>query len=66
MRRHERPHAVQSLAPESHRQPAVWLLLEELVGPSIPDLDGSCAVLAGWDRPFEVAVLERMVLDVDG
>jgi hypothetical protein len=41
------------------------LLLDELVGTAIPDLDGSRAVLTLRDRPFEVRVLERVVFDVN-
>ena len=45
---------------------AVTLLLDQLVRAAIPDLDGPGAVLAGRDRALEVAVLERMILDVNG
>ena len=44
--RHERPHAVEPLAVQPDGQPAVALLLEELVRPAIPDLDRAGAVLA--------------------
>ena len=64
MGRHERPDAVEALAVQLDGQPAVALLLEELVGPAIPDLDGAGAVLSGRDRALEVAVLERVILHV--
>src|SRR5205814_6207582 len=47
-------------------QPAVFLLLHELVGAVVPDLDGAGAVLPLRDLALEARVLERMVLDVDG
>jgi len=53
------------LAVEAHGQSAVPLLLQEVVRAAIPDLDGSRSVLAGRNHALEVAVLERMVLDVD-
>src|SRR5205814_574354 len=46
MRRHERPQPVEPLAAQPDSQPAVLLLLDELVRPAIPDLDGTRAVLA--------------------
>ncbi len=49
---------------EVHREPAVLLLLDELVGAPIPDLDGAGAVLARRDLALEIAVVERVVLDV--
>ena len=64
-RRDERPDPVQALAVQANGQPAVPLLLEQLVRAAVPDLDGARAVLARRDRPLEVAVLERVVLDVD-
>ena len=51
---------------ETHCQLAVGLLLQELVGAVIPDLDRSRAVLAGRDLTGERGVLERVVLDVHG
>ena len=51
---------------QPHGQPAVPLLLEELVRAAVPDLDRAGAVLPRRDRPLEVAVLERMVLDMHG
>ena len=32
---------------------------------AIPDHHGAAAVLALWDRAFEVAVIQRMVFDLD-
>ena len=46
LRRHERPQALEPLPVEADGEPAVALLLDELVGPVIPDLDGARAVLA--------------------
>ena len=51
---------------ESHREPAVFLLLDELVGAAVPDLDRAAAVLPGGDLALEVGVVERVVLDVHG
>src|SRR6476659_8067442 len=66
MRRDERPDAVEALALQPQRQAAVRLLLDELVGAAVPDLDRPGAVLALRDLPLEVGVLDRMVLNVDG
>jgi hypothetical protein len=66
LRRHERPDALETLAGEPDRQAAVALLLQELVGARVPDLDGARSVLPGRDLPGERRVLERVVLDVDG
>ena len=63
---HERPDALEALAQQPHREPAVSLLLEQLVGAAVPDLDGACSVLAGRDHTFEIGVVERVILDVDG
>ena len=51
---------------EPHREPAVALLLDELVRAAVPDLDRAGAVLARRDLALERRVVERMVLDVDG
>src|SRR6476660_471046 len=64
--RHERPHAFEPLAVETDGEPAVLLLLDELVGAPVPDFHGAGAVLTGRDLPLEVGVVERVVLDVDG
>ena len=66
LRRDERPHALEALPLQLDREPPVPLLLEQLVRAAIPDLDRPRAVLAGGDDAFEVAVLERVVLDVHG
>ena len=47
-------------------QPAVLLLLDELVRALVPDLDRARPVLALGDLALEGRVLERVVLDVDG
>ncbi len=65
-RGNERPHAVETLAPQPYGQPPVPLLLEELVRALVPDLDRAGAVLPGRDDTFEVRVVERVVLDVHG
>jgi hypothetical protein len=51
---------------QPHREPAVALLLEELIGARIPDLDRARAVLALRDLALERRVVDRVVLDVDG
>ena len=66
VRRHERPDALEPLAVEPDREAAVPLLLEQLVGAAVPDLDRAGAVLARRDLALEVAVVERVVLDVHG
>ena len=66
MRGDERPRTVQSFALEANGQPAVLLLLEQLVGAVVPDLDGAGTVLALRNLPFERCVVERVVLDVHG
>src|SRR5439155_17386567 len=66
VRRDERPGPLEPLAMQAHRQPAVLLLLDELVGAAVPDLDRAGAVLALRDLAFEARVVERVVLDVDG
>ena len=63
---HERPDALQPLARQAHLQAAVTLLLEQLVGARVPDLDPSRPVGAGRDLAGEGRVLERVILDVDG
>ena len=63
---HERPEPVQARAVEPNRQAAVLLLLDELVCPPVPDLDGAAAVLPGRDLALEVGVVERVILDVHG
>src|SRR3954452_6470990 len=45
---------------------AVPLLLDELVRPVVPDLDGAGAVVPGRDLALEGGVVDRVVLDVDG
>ena len=66
VRRDERPAAVQARAVQLDGELAVPLLLEQLVGAVVPDLDGAGAVLALRDLAVERRVLERVVLDVDG
>src|SRR5262249_12824430 len=63
--RDERPDALQALPGQVDGQPAVALLLEELVGAVIPDLDRPGPVLARGDLARKRRVVERMVLDVD-
>ena len=66
------PAAVQALAFEAELEVAVGqgLLggLRAFRGPvaAVPDLDGAAAVLALGDGALEVAVAERVVLDLDG
>ena len=49
---------------EADREAAVLLLLDELVGAAVPDLDRAGAVLPRRDLALEVAVVERVILDV--
>ena len=49
-----------------HGQAAVLLLLQQLVGAAVPDLDGAGPVLPFRDLPLERRVLERVVFDVNG
>ena len=41
-------------------------ILDRLPGAAVPQHDGAAAILALRDVPFEAAVFERVVLDVDG
>ncbi len=50
---------------QAHLEPAVALLLEQLVGAVIPDLHRPRAVLAAGDLAGERGVGERMILDVN-
>ena len=51
---------------EVNGQPTVALLLDELVGAAIPDLDRARAVVPLRDLALEAGVVERVILDVDG
>jgi hypothetical protein len=51
---------------EADREAAVALLLHQLIGARVPDLDRARAVLALRDLARERRVVERVVLDVDG
>src|SRR5437868_2021593 len=64
MCRHERPDALEPLPVEADRQLTVPLLLDELVGAVVPDLDRPSAVLPGGDLAGERRILQRVVLDV--
>src|SRR5439155_3852137 len=66
LRRNERVRALQTLAVQANGQPAVPLFLQQLVGAVVPDLDRPRAVLALWNLALERAVVERVILDVDG
>ncbi len=66
VRGHERPRALETLAVETDGQTAVALLLDELVGAVVPDLDGAGPVVPLRDLALEGRVVEGMVLDVDG
>src|SRR4029077_15522457 len=61
----ERPDTFQPLARKPYRQPAVALLLEELVRAVVPDLDSPGTVLPSRDLAGERRVVERVILDVD-
>ena len=66
LRRDERPGPFEALAVQPHGQAAVGLLLHELVGAPVPDLDRAGAVVPLRDLAFEARVVERMILDMDG
>ena len=51
---------------ETNSQAAVLLLLDELIRPLVPELNGAGSVLPLRDLALEGRVLERMILDVDG
>ena len=67
---HEPPPAVELLAVEPEREPALRERARCILvgGPRalVPQHDLAGTVLPGGNNPFEVAVLERMVLDLDG
>ena len=63
--RHERPHPLEALSVKPHLEAPVWLVLEELIGAPVPDLDGAGAVGALRDLALEGSVVERVILDVD-
>src|SRR4029077_21193616 len=50
---------------QPHREPAVLLFLDELVGATVPDLDRARTVVPLRDLALEAPVLERMVLHVN-
>jgi hypothetical protein len=62
----ERPRALEPLPVQTHGKTAVPLLLEQLVRAAIPDLDRPRAVLTCRDGSLEIAVFERVILDVHG
>jgi len=62
--RHERPRSLQPLALQAHGELPVALLLEQLVGAVVPDLDAAPAVLTLRDLAVERRIGERVVLDV--
>ena len=66
MGRDERIGAFEALPVQPDREAAVGLVLDELVGAGVPDLDRAGAVLALRDLAVERRVLERMILDVNG
>src|SRR5213078_4127124 len=66
VRGHQRPETLELLPVQPDGQPPVTLLLDQLVGARVPDLDRAGAVLALWDLTFEAAVVERVILDVHG
>ena len=63
---HQCPGPVETLAFETDGQTAVLLLLDELIGAVVPDLDASRTVLTCGDLTLEGRVVEWMVLDMDG
>src|SRR5437763_3195492 len=63
-RRHECPGSLEPLPMQPHGQPALALLLEQLIRAAIPDFDGPRAVVPLRDLTLDAPVLERMILDV--
>jgi hypothetical protein len=51
---------------EADGEPAVPLLLDELVRAPVPDLDAAGTILPGRDLTLEIGVLQGVILDVDG
>ena len=49
---------------QPYGEPAVFLLLDELVRAPVPDLHSAGAVVSLGDLAFEVRVVERVILDV--
>ena len=66
LRRDERPRPLEALPVQPDGQPAVGLLLDELVRTPVPDLDRPGAVVPLRDLALEARVVERMVFDVNG
>ncbi len=66
MRGYERPGALEAFAVQMNGQPAVALLLDELVRAVVPDLDGARAVVPLRDLAREGRVVEWMIFDVHG
>jgi len=67
---HESPAALEVLAMKDELELSLGVALAgvplRLPGPVVPDHDGAAAVLTGGNGTLEGAVVERMVLDVDG
>ena len=66
---HQHPAAMQLLAVEREFEIALLEAALGIVaapGAAIPQLHGAAAILAFWNRAFEVAIVERMVFDLDG
>ena len=66
LRRHQGPEPLQPLTFEADGQPAVALLLDELVHSRVPDLDRPSAIVSGRDLALEARVVEWVILDVNG
>ena len=47
-------------------QGAEWVSAENVIRPGVPHHDGSSAVIAGGDRPFETSVIERVIFHFNG
>ena len=66
--RHQHPAAMELLAVQREFQVALFKTLFGIVavpGAAIPELHGAAAVLALRDVAFEIAVIERVILDLD-
>src|SRR5207247_9067789 len=60
----ERPRAVEPPAGPPRRRPAICLLLDELVGAAVPDLDSAGAVVPLRDLAGKGRVIQGVILDV--
>ena len=67
----KRPISLQLLTFEMEEQFAFpqgfsWPALQRFADAGIPQHHGTCSIVAGWNRPFEVRVIHWMILDLHG